>query len=117
MRNLACELLLLARAVWRDAVYAQARGFMGVAADRRKALESSTQRVESLQRGFHETHYRNHQAVQARRGARSAVGDRRLGDHGYGSQRLWTSEGTHRVVSGRRVCGRFPAEGEDRGSG
>src|SRR5690606_26328145 len=65
-------------------------------------------------RSFHETSHCHHQAVQAGRRTRVAVGNRRTGHHRHRSQRLRSTEGTHRAVSRCRVRRRLSAEGEDR---
>ena len=69
---------------------------------------------QPLTRGDHETRHRNHQAVQARRGPRGPVGNRRAGRHRHRGQGLRPAEGPHRALSRRRIRRRFPAEGEDR---
>ena len=59
----------------------------------------------------------NHQAVQARRGARSAHRRRHSGPDRHRSQRLRASEGTYGNLSRRRIRRELPAEDQDRGRG
>ncbi|PRD25207.1 UNVERIFIED_CONTAM: hypothetical protein NCL1_41573 [Trichonephila clavipes] len=65
-------------------------------------------------REFHEASHCHHQAVQARRRARVAVGDRRAGHYRHRGQGLRPPERPYRAVSRCRVRGRLPAQGEDR---
>ena len=57
----------------------------------------------------HETGHGHHQAVQARRGARSPLGDRRAGHHRHGGEGLRPAERPHGAVPRRRVRRRLPA--------
>jgi hypothetical protein len=62
----------------------------------------------------HETRNCHHQALQARRSARSTVRHWRAGNHRDRSQGVRSPEGAHRAVPWCRIRGRFSAQGEDR---
>eukprot|EP00825_Cyclidium_porcatum_P036834 TRINITY_DN3966_c0_g1_i5.p1 TRINITY_DN3966_c0_g1~~TRINITY_DN3966_c0_g1_i5.p1 ORF type:complete len:830 (+),score=48.92 TRINITY_DN3966_c0_g1_i5:114-2603(+) len=62
----------------------------------------------------HEKNRSHHQAFQARRSARSPVGNRHQRLDRDRSQRLWPSERSYRTVPRCGICRRFPAQDQDR---
>src|SRR5690606_34697423 len=73
--------------------------------------------ARTLQRSFHETRHRTHQAFQTGGGSCSAGGCRHPGHDGHRSQGIRPAERTHRTLSGRGVPGRFPAQAAGPGRG
>ena len=65
----------------------------------------------------HETRCRDHQTVQAGRGAPGADGHRRPRHDRDRGQGLRPPEGPHRNLSRRRICRELPAQTADRGRG